>query len=71
MIPTMTVREFVDDLRARGVSTSETTERKNIVHGIYPFAHGIDTGKSISCRIYTKLYLKWVEERETETERGA
>lgn len=64
MIETMTVKEFVDDLRAKGVKTSEPMERANIVHGIYPFAHGIDTGKSTQCRIYTKLYREWLKERE-------
>lgn len=58
----MSVKELTDDLRSLGVKTCEQTERACIINGKYPFAFGVNTGKSRVFRIYKKKYLEWRKE---------
>lgn len=60
VIRTMTVSEFCKRMRAMGVSISDTTARKMIAKGLYPFAVGYsDDGAEFE--IYAKPFEKWLE----------
>ena len=59
--PILSVAELTADLKYHGMKTCEMTERSFILADKYPFASGVDTGRSRICKIYTKPYIAWLD----------
>lgn len=62
-IPTMTVEETTEKMRALGLKMSPDTLRRGIQHGTYPFGDWVPCEKAPKYTVYTVLFDQWVAER--------
>lgn len=59
--PMMSIPDLVGDLRSHGVKTNPSRARAMIQNGQYPFAKWYKE-KTMQTEIYTKPYIKYIDE---------
>ena len=63
MIPTLSVAEATEKLRALGVKISPDTLRLGLQQGVYPFGVHIKSERAPVYQVYAKLLDAWIAER--------